>query len=190
MYVSGSSDGSIKVWDGASNKCSLSFNRAHEGEEICSVLFSKNGKVHCSFIGFNVMWGVGTRVFLLTVRLVERQGLCCQVVGTVHVEMFDCLHWSGSNRQAAVSQHSSVQPHRRLRYYHCVNNDITFFVVLKYFTIIILLNSVFFPDEKTISLCCWDSRNSERQRLLNLGQSWLEFRLCNYGSSRDKFIAP
>ena len=55
MYVSGSSDGSIKVWDGASNKCSLSFNRAHEGEEICSVLFSKNGKVHCSFIGFNVM---------------------------------------------------------------------------------------------------------------------------------------
>ena len=49
MYVSGSSDGSIKVWDGASNKCSLSFNRAHEGEEICSVLFSKNGKVHCSF---------------------------------------------------------------------------------------------------------------------------------------------
>ena len=55
MYVSGSSDGSIKVWDGASNKCSLSFNRAHEGEEICSVLFSKNGKVYCSFIGFNVM---------------------------------------------------------------------------------------------------------------------------------------
>ena len=127
--------------------------------------------------------------FLLTVRLVERQGLCCQVVGTFHVQMFYSLHWSGSNRQAAVSQHSCVQPHRRLRYYHWVNNDITFFVVLKYFTIIILLILVFFPDEKTISLCCWDSRNSERQRLLNLGQTWLKFRLSNYGSSRDKFIA-
>ena len=45
MYVSGSVDGSIKIWDGISNKCSLSFNRAHEGEEICSALFSKNGKV-------------------------------------------------------------------------------------------------------------------------------------------------
>ena len=144
MYVSGSSDGSIKVWDGASNKCSLSFNRAHEGEEICSVLFSKNGKVHCSFIGFNVMWGVGAQVFLLTVRLVERQGLCCQVVGTVHVEMFDSLHWSGSNRQAAVSQHSSVQPHRRLRYdcvltptshlLSCLNISPSSFCSIQYFS--------------------------------------------------------
>ncbi|CAH1240753.1 CSTF1 [Branchiostoma lanceolatum] len=30
---------------------------------------------------------------------------------------------------------------------------------------------VFFPDEKTTSLCCWDSRNAERQRLLSLGHN-------------------
>ncbi|XP_014663817.1 PREDICTED: cleavage stimulation factor subunit 1-like [Priapulus caudatus] len=30
---------------------------------------------------------------------------------------------------------------------------------------------VFFPDEKTISLCCWNSRNAERQRLLSLGHN-------------------
>ncbi|XP_050413366.1 cleavage stimulation factor subunit 1 [Patella vulgata] len=30
---------------------------------------------------------------------------------------------------------------------------------------------VLFPDEKTTSLCCWDSRNAERQRLLALGHN-------------------
>lgn len=30
---------------------------------------------------------------------------------------------------------------------------------------------VLFPDEKTTSLCCWDSRNAERQRLLSLGHN-------------------
>ncbi|XP_076451958.1 cleavage stimulation factor subunit 1-like [Babylonia areolata] len=30
---------------------------------------------------------------------------------------------------------------------------------------------VLFPDEKTTSLCCWDSRNAERQNLLALGHN-------------------
>ncbi|XP_074655400.1 cleavage stimulation factor subunit 1-like [Tubulanus polymorphus] len=30
---------------------------------------------------------------------------------------------------------------------------------------------VLFPDEKTVSLCSWDSRSAERQRLLNLGHN-------------------
>ncbi|XP_064642489.1 cleavage stimulation factor subunit 1-like [Lineus longissimus] len=30
---------------------------------------------------------------------------------------------------------------------------------------------VLFPDEKTISLCSWDSRNAERQKLLSLGHN-------------------
>ncbi|ELT98444.1 hypothetical protein CAPTEDRAFT_124899 [Capitella teleta] len=30
---------------------------------------------------------------------------------------------------------------------------------------------VLFPDEKTTSLCCWDSRNADRQRLLSLGHN-------------------
>ncbi|XP_070560388.1 cleavage stimulation factor subunit 1-like [Ptychodera flava] len=30
---------------------------------------------------------------------------------------------------------------------------------------------VLFPDEKTTSLCCWDSRNAERQKLLSLGHN-------------------
>ena len=32
---------------------------------------------------------------------------------------------------------------------------------------------VLFPDEKTTSLCCWDSRNADRQRLLSLGKSFV-----------------
>lgn len=32
---------------------------------------------------------------------------------------------------------------------------------------------VLFPDEKTTSLCCWDSRNADRQKLLSLGHNGL-----------------
>lgn len=30
---------------------------------------------------------------------------------------------------------------------------------------------IFYPDEKTTTLCCWDSRNAERQKLLSLGHN-------------------
>ncbi|RNA37021.1 cleavage stimulation factor subunit 1 [Brachionus plicatilis] len=30
---------------------------------------------------------------------------------------------------------------------------------------------IFYPDEKTTTLCCWDSRNAERQKLLALGHN-------------------
>ncbi|CAI6360445.1 unnamed protein product [Macrosiphum euphorbiae] len=43
-FVSSSRDGSIKLWDGVSNKCVNTFERAHDGSEVCSVTFSRNGK--------------------------------------------------------------------------------------------------------------------------------------------------
>ena len=49
MYVSASKDGDIKIWDGVSNKCINTFGKAHEGAEICSVLFSRNSKVQKFF---------------------------------------------------------------------------------------------------------------------------------------------
>ena len=47
QFVSGSHDGCIKLWDGVSNKCTATFSNAHDGEEVCSVKFSRNGKVGC-----------------------------------------------------------------------------------------------------------------------------------------------
>lgn len=44
LYASGSLDGVIKVWDGISCRCIMTFDRAHDGNEICSVTFSRNGK--------------------------------------------------------------------------------------------------------------------------------------------------
>ena len=43
-FVSGSKDGSIKIWDGVSNRCVATFLQAHEGAPVCSVAFSRNGK--------------------------------------------------------------------------------------------------------------------------------------------------
>lgn len=43
-YVTCSKDGSIKLWDGVSNRCVTTFDKAHDGAEVCSAIFSKNSK--------------------------------------------------------------------------------------------------------------------------------------------------
>jgi len=48
MYVTASKDGDIKIWDGVSNKCVNTFERAHDGAQVCSVVFSRNAKVTAS----------------------------------------------------------------------------------------------------------------------------------------------
>lgn len=45
LYASGSKDGSIKLWDGVSSRCVNTFRNAHDGAEVSSVCFSRNGKV-------------------------------------------------------------------------------------------------------------------------------------------------
>lgn len=45
VYASGSLDGTIKMWDGVSGRCVNTFEKAHDGAEVCSVAFSRNGKV-------------------------------------------------------------------------------------------------------------------------------------------------
>merc|ERR1719357_706013 len=44
-FCSGSKDGSVKIWDGVSNRCIATFLQAHDGAEVCSVQFSKDGSV-------------------------------------------------------------------------------------------------------------------------------------------------
>ncbi|XP_043472833.1 cleavage stimulation factor subunit 1 [Leptopilina heterotoma] len=43
-YASAGKDGSIKIWDGVSNRCINTFVKAHDGFEVCSVAFTRNGK--------------------------------------------------------------------------------------------------------------------------------------------------
>ncbi|CAJ0581475.1 unnamed protein product, partial [Mesorhabditis spiculigera] len=44
LYVTGSLDGDVKIWDGISNRCVETFARAHDGVPICSARFTRNGK--------------------------------------------------------------------------------------------------------------------------------------------------
>lgn len=44
VFASCSKDGSIKLWDGVSNRCINTFPKAHDGLEVCSVAFTRNGK--------------------------------------------------------------------------------------------------------------------------------------------------
>uniref|UniRef100_A0A915AYT7 Cleavage stimulation factor 50 kDa subunit n=2 Tax=Ascarididae TaxID=6250 RepID=A0A915AYT7_PARUN len=44
LYVTGSKDGDVKVWDGISNRCVETFQRAHDGAQITSAAFTRNGK--------------------------------------------------------------------------------------------------------------------------------------------------
>ncbi|KAK7093311.1 cleavage stimulation factor subunit 1-like [Littorina saxatilis] len=122
MYASSSKDGDIKVWDGVSNKCVTTFRLAHQGQQVCSLYFSRNSK------------------YLLTsgkdslVKLWELSTNRCLIVYTGAGATGKMDH-----RTQAVFNHTE--------------------------------DYVLFPDEKTTSLCCWDSRNAERQNLLALGHN-------------------
>eukprot|EP01135_Chromosphaera_perkinsii_P002710 Nk52_evm78s226 gene=Nk52_evmTU78s226 len=43
-YASCSEDGTVKIWDGVSSRCILTFPGAHSGREVSSLCFSRNGK--------------------------------------------------------------------------------------------------------------------------------------------------
>ncbi|XP_071944458.1 cleavage stimulation factor subunit 1-like [Antedon mediterranea] len=121
LYVSASKDGAIKIWDGVSNRCVSTYNKAHGGEKVCSVRFSRNSKYILSSGKDSLvkLWEIATGRALITYTGagVEKQ----------------------NHRTTAVFNHTE--------------------------------DYVFFPDERTNSLCCWDSRNAERNRLLSLGHN-------------------
>uniref|UniRef100_A0A1B6EAQ7 Cleavage stimulation factor subunit 1 n=1 Tax=Clastoptera arizonana TaxID=38151 RepID=A0A1B6EAQ7_9HEMI len=43
-FASASRDGTIKLWDGVSNRCVNTFENAHDGAEVCSIQFTRNAK--------------------------------------------------------------------------------------------------------------------------------------------------
>lgn len=49
QFATASLDGSFKIWDGVSCRCIQTFPNAHEGAPLCSVAFSRNGKVRLKF---------------------------------------------------------------------------------------------------------------------------------------------
>ncbi|XP_069113989.1 cleavage stimulation factor subunit 1-like [Argopecten irradians] len=122
LFVTSSKDGDIKIWDGVSNLCINTFKKAHDGNEVCSVTFSRNSK-------YVVSSGKDSLV-----KLWELSTNRCLIVYTGAGATGKQQH-----RTQAVFNHTE--------------------------------DYVLFPDEATTSLCCWDSRNAERQRLLSLGHN-------------------
>lgn len=45
FYATGSLDGTIKIWDAVGGRCVNTFDKAHDGAEVCSVVFTRNAKV-------------------------------------------------------------------------------------------------------------------------------------------------
>ncbi|CAG2184536.1 CSTF1 [Mytilus edulis] len=123
MYVTSSKDGDIKVWDGVGNVVINTFTKAHDGNEVCSVMFSRNGKYVLSSGKDSLvkLWELSTNRCLIMYTGAGATG-------------------KQEHRTQAVFNHTEDY-------------------------------SIFIPDEKTTSLCCWDSRNAERQRLLALGHN-------------------
>ncbi|KAK4469958.1 hypothetical protein MN116_007457 [Schistosoma mekongi] len=121
-FVTAGMDGSFKIWDGVSCRCVNTFEAAHDGAPVCSVVFSRNGKYILSSGKDSAvkLWELAT-------------GRCLIIytgAGTVGHQ---------THRSMAVFNHTE--------------------------------DYVLFPDEATKSLCCWDSRNADRQRLLALNHN-------------------
>lgn len=121
-YVTCSKDGSIKLWDGVSNRCVTTFEKAHDGAEVCSAIFSKNSKYILSSGKDSV------------VKL-----------------------WEISAGRTLVKYTGAGLSGRQMHRTQGVFNHTEDYVLL--------------PDERTISLCCWDSRTAERKNLLSLGHN-------------------
>ncbi|GAB5569080.1 cleavage stimulation factor subunit 1 [Prionailurus iriomotensis] len=167
MYVTGSKDGCIKLWDGVSNRCITTFEKAHDGAEVCSAIFSKNSKYILSSGKDSVakLWEISTGRTL--VRYTERAALenkyrniCEHMYATGRALMpvltTSCglvLSLSPRERKRKGAGLSGRQVHRT----QAVFNHTEDYVLL--------------PDERTISLCCWDSRTAERRNLLSLGHN-------------------
>ena len=60
LYVTCSKDGHIKIWDAVSSLCVNTFKNAHDGQEVCSVLFTRNSKV-CLLESWNLYRVSGQR---------------------------------------------------------------------------------------------------------------------------------
>uniref|UniRef100_F6SML9 Cleavage stimulation factor subunit 1 n=2 Tax=Ciona intestinalis TaxID=7719 RepID=F6SML9_CIOIN len=120
-YASGSKDGEIKIWDGVSSRCIMKFPDAHDGDDVCSVVFSRNGK------------------YLLTSGKDSVARLWSLAAPTHPVLVYTGAELSGKQTHQAQAVFNHTEDY------------------------------VFFPDEQTVSLCCWCARTGERQRLLSLG---------------------
>ncbi|CAM9633397.1 unnamed protein product [Lampetra fluviatilis] len=121
-YVSCSRDGTIKLWDGVSSRCVATYDRAHGGAPVCSVVFSRNAKYVLSSGKDSMvrLWELSAGRALLTYTGAGLSG-------------------KQTHRTQAVFNHTE--------------------------------DYVLFPDEWTVSLCCWDSRTTERKNLLSLGHN-------------------
>uniref|UniRef100_A0A183BPP0 Cleavage stimulation factor 50 kDa subunit n=1 Tax=Globodera pallida TaxID=36090 RepID=A0A183BPP0_GLOPA len=122
MFVTGSRDGNVKVWDGVSNRCIETFTRAHDGAPICSAQFTRNGK------------------YVLTVGMDSVPKL-----------------WELSTNRCLIAYTGAGTTGAREHPMQAHFNHTEDYVML--------------PDEKSGSLCSWDARNSDRERLLALGHT-------------------
>lgn len=85
VYATGSLDGSIKLWDAISGRCINTFDKAHDGAEVCSVVFSRNGKV-CIHDGFPA--GRQSVISAITFRLFS---ICWH---RARIHWSDCGNWA------------------------------------------------------------------------------------------------
>jgi len=95
-YVSCSKDGSIKLWDGVSNRCVTTFDKAHDGAEVCSAVYSKNSKYILSSGKDSVvkLWEISTGRTLVKYTGKE-QAFCYSPMETGH--MLECFIYLKGN---------------------------------------------------------------------------------------------
>ncbi|OAF64921.1 hypothetical protein A3Q56_07372 [Intoshia linei] len=64
QYLTTSQDGSFKIWDGRSNRCTSTVKRAHDGKPVTSAVYSKNDLYYLTS-------GIGGMVKLWDSRSIE-----------------------------------------------------------------------------------------------------------------------
>lgn len=138
VYATGSLDGSIKLWDAISGRCINTFDKAHDGAEVCSVVFSRNGKVRHIQNFLPLRYGRGQlnqhlfkkKNIYFSVFIDIGQGFAGEIVGAEHESLFDCVHWCWNDGQTGAQYSGHIQSQRRLRSVSGRGDDVVVLVEL------------------------------------------------------------
>ena len=151
-----------------SHRCYSTLERAHDGYEVCSVQFTKNGKFLLTSGKDSIcrLWEISTSRVIhqftgaeLSGRQMHRSNACFN-----HTEehvMFPCKYFP-------IVRSLSVRPGPSL----------------------FGLNDMLTPTlgEKNVSLCSWNSRTAERGKLLALGHNSIA-RMISHSPTQSAFLS-
>ncbi|CAG0920564.1 unnamed protein product [Notodromas monacha] len=200
QFVTCSRDGSIKIWDAVSNRNINTFAKAHEGAlqprhlksflpfhygrfrkyKNRADLFNDFCKILCTHFFFRFQYVLSSGKDSL-VKLWELTSSRCLIAytgaGTTGELLFSSEYVLSSGKDSLVKLWELTSSRCLIAYTGAGTTGKQEHAAQAVFNH--TEDFVMYPDEATVSLCCWDARNAARKQLLSLGHNGAVRYICH-----------